>query len=48
MDMRYLILIRTIILILSVICIAAGVLSGDHFDVFSQSVMICRECVGLG
>ncbi len=40
--------IRYALLVFSIVLIAAGVLNGGIFDVWSRAAVICRECIGLG
>ena len=40
--------LRTALLILSVVLIAAGVSNGSAKDVYGKAIKICTECVGLG
>ena len=30
------------------LCIVAGLLQGDFYDVLSKAVLVCLECIGLG
>ena len=41
-------LLRTVLLVLAVALIVAGVLNGSARDVFGKAIKICSECVGLG
>jgi hypothetical protein len=41
-------LLRTVLLVLAVALILAGVFNGSARDVFGKAVKICTECVGLG
>ncbi len=39
---------RWVVLILALICIAAGVWNGSMRDVLYKAVNLCTECIGLG
>ena len=41
-------MIRLIILILALVLLAAGILTGGSTDIKSNAVMICMECIGIG
>lgn len=41
-------LLRTVLLVLAVVLIIAGVFNGSARDVFGKAVKICTECIGLG
>jgi len=40
--------LQTVIIILAVACIIAGILNGSARDVLYKAITICTECVGLG
>ncbi|MBR4175034.1 MAG: hypothetical protein IKR56_06825 [Lachnospiraceae bacterium] len=41
-------LIRLVVLILALVLLAAGLLTGGSTDIMSNAVMICMECIGIG
>ena len=41
-------LIRLVVLILALVFLAAGLLTGGSTDIMSNAVMICMECIGIG
>lgn len=45
---RETLILRTAVLVLSLMLIAAGILNGGLEDVLSKGIAICTECVGLG
>ena len=45
---RKTLILRTAVLLLSLILIAAGILNGGLEDVLLKGIAICTECVGLG
>ena len=40
--------LRTALLAVAAVLIAAGILNGSAGDVFDNAVKICAECIGLG
>lgn len=36
------------LVVLGVICIAVGIVTGEHTVVWRKAVNICMECIGLG
>ena len=45
---RYLVYIRSSLLLLAVILIVLGILNGGVDDVLKKAIAICTECIGLG
>ena len=40
--------LRNLILVISVVFLISGLMTGEYLDVWSKAVMICMECIGLG
>ncbi len=40
--------VRTIILVLALVFIVAGILNGGYRDTLVKAVMVCLECIGIG
>ncbi len=47
-DDRKTLILRTVVLVISLMLIAAGILNGGLEDVLLKGIAICTECVGLG
>ena len=47
-EKRIVWLVRSLILLLAVVMIVAGILNGGMGDVLSKAIRICTECIGLG
>lgn len=40
--------VTVFLFVVSVICIAVGLLDGQHTAVLTKAIHICLECVGIG